>query len=79
MKKVLTRIHGMITPSDWAEDASVKAVSIATNDEQEYFVKNVGKGKAFLRMAQKIVDVEGLVTRNRKGQNLIEIKSYRIV
>jgi len=79
MKKVLTRIHGIITPAEWAEDASVKAVSIATNDEQEYFVKNVGKGKAFLRMAQKIVDVEGLVTRNRKGQNLIEIKSYRIV
>lgn len=78
MKKELTRIHGIITPSDWAEDATVKAVSIATNDEQEYFVKNVGKGRDFLSMAQKIVNVEGLVTKNRKGQNLIEVKGYSI-
>lgn len=79
MQKKNLNIQGIITPSDWADDESIKAVSIATNDEQEYFVKDIGKGKDFLQLTEKVVQVEGLVTKNRKGQNLIEVKNYSVM
>ena len=79
MQKKILKIQGIVTPSEWAEDASIKAVSVATNDEQEYFVKGVGKGRDFLQLTEKVVRVEGLVTKNRRGENLIEVRDYSVI
>lgn len=70
-------IKGIVVPVEWDEKGDILAVSILTDNEDEYTVDHHGKGSEFLDLINAEVDVDGYVDIV-KGEKRIKIKSYFI-
>jgi len=79
MCRKLVNISGIVTPCDWAEDETIKEVTLSTNNEEEYLVSNSEKGKDLLKMIRMIVNVNGVVTEDGKGRKTITVKHYKVL
>jgi len=60
-------IRGIITPCEWNEDESVKSVSIASEDEQEYLVEYSDKNIELLRYLRKMICATGKYREDKNG------------
>ena len=72
-------IQGIVTPCDWDSRSLVKAVTIATHQEQEYRVDRQGKGEELLEHVRQFVLVSGNVADGQHGVKVITVKKYRVI
>jgi hypothetical protein len=70
-------IKGIVIPVAWDEEGDVLAVSILTDNEDEYFVDHQDKGIEFLDLINAEVKVDGDVNIVN-GEKRIKIKRYFI-
>ncbi|MBN2515522.1 MAG: hypothetical protein JXC33_05750 [Deltaproteobacteria bacterium] len=70
-------IRGIVVPVEWDEEGDILAVSILTDDEDEYAVDHHGKGSEFLNLINAEVEVDGYVDIV-SGEKRIKIISYLI-
>lgn len=66
-----------MVPVEWDEDGDILAVSILTDNEDEYAVDHDDKGSEFLDLINAEVEVDGYVDIVN-GEKRIKIKSYFI-
>jgi len=78
IKLCFVEIHGIVTPCAWSNDEKVTAISIAADDENEYFVQMTGKGKDLLGMVRKSIYVTGAFTCNAQGRKILTVKDYQV-
>jgi hypothetical protein len=70
-------IKGIVVPVEWDEEGNILAVSILTDNEDEYAVDHDGKGSEFLDLINAEVAVNGYVDIVN-GEKRIKIKRYFI-
>ena len=70
------RIRGLITPAGWDETGNIIALSIATFDEDEYFVLRDKMSEPMMSLLREEVEVDGTVTR-LNTRNQIKVKTFR--
>jgi len=66
-----------VVPVEWDEEGDILAVSILTDNEDEYVVDHEGKGREFLDFINAEVEVDGYVDIVN-GEKRIKIKNYFI-
>lgn len=71
-----TRVRGIIIPVDWDEEGNALAAAISGLDEQEYLIKQDGKGKELLQLMRQEIEAMGVVKKGSKGRKIIKIKNY---
>ena len=72
------KIQGLVSPADWDEEGNVIAVSIATFDEDEYFVLRNSMGQKILPLLHKVVEIDGAVKQINKRKH-IEIAEFHLI
>lgn len=73
----LTRIRGLVMPTDWDEDGKITGISISAFDEQEYPVCLDTKGKKLISLVRREVEVDGLFIE--KGEQRFKVLSHNLL
>ena len=69
-------IRGVIAPAEWDDDERVTGVAINTEDEDEYFIEPVGKGKILVSLLDEYVELTGIV-HDDDGALTVTVKQFR--
>jgi len=72
----MLKLTGIVIPSLWDEDDQVIEVSLAANDDRDYFIEN---GEKFLNIIGYQIHAEGIVKLKRRTQRTIRIKKYELI
>lgn len=67
---------GIITPIEWDKDDQVTAVALSATDDEQYWIEN---GDKFIDLAQKCIEANGKVNRDRKSTRSITIKRFSVI
>jgi len=78
-KKRMPKIKGLIIPSRWDENGTIKEVSLHTSDEKEYWVEYGGVGKELLTHIHHRVEASGKIRERMDGRLYISVHSYMIL
>jgi len=70
-------IEGIVIPSSWDENGTIKGVSLHTSDENEYQVQHTGLGTELLDHIHHKVEATGKISERRDGRKQIVLSSYR--
>ena len=70
-------IEGLIIPSSWDENGTIKGVSLYTSDEKEYRVQLNRLGKELLDHVHHRVETTGKIREHLDGSRQIILSSYR--
>jgi len=83
MKKFETEneitICGIIIPREWGENECVKAVSIESEDEQEYLVEPSDENKELLRFLRKMIYATGTCREDKNGKKYFKMEKYWLI
>ena len=72
-------IRGVVTPREWGADESIKSVSIQAEDEIEYLVEDLDKGKELLRSLRSMICATGTCTEDKNGRKYFRVKKYWLI
>ena len=75
-RKRVPKIKGIIIPSRWDENGSIKEVSLHTDDEKEYHVECSGIGRELLTHIHQKVEASGKIRERIDGYLYISVHSY---
>jgi hypothetical protein len=70
-------IEGIVIPSSWDENGTIKGVSLHTSDEKEYRVQRTGLGTELLDHIHHKVVATGKISERLDGSRQIILSSYR--
>lgn len=71
-------IRGTLFPAKWDERGEVKGLVIDTDDQDEYFIAQNGKGKELIKFIHENVSLTGVVSEGERGFYNFHVKSYKI-
>jgi hypothetical protein len=72
-------IKGIVLALDWDDNDNVSAVSIISEDGEEYLVVKNANGKKFLKLVDKDVIVTGSISEDSDGNKVIAINSFEVL
>jgi hypothetical protein len=72
-------IEGIVIPSSWDENGTIRGVSLHTADEKEYRVQHTGLGTELLAHIHHKVEATGKISERLDGRRQIILSSYRKV
>jgi len=67
---------GIITPIEWDDEDQITAVALSATDDEQYWIEN---GDKFIDLAQKCIEANGKVNRDRKSTRSITIKRFSVI
>lgn len=67
---------GIVTPIEWDDENQVTAVALSATDDEQYWIEN---GDKFIDLAQKCIEANGKVNRDRKSTRSISIKRFSVI
>ena len=70
-------IEGIVIPSSWDENGTIKGVSLFTSDEMEYRVQPNKIGMELLDHVRHKVETTGKIREHLDGGRQIILSSYR--
>ena len=73
----MLKIRGVVVPRTWDESGRVVDITILTHDEDEYHVRNEGRGKELKAHIRENVEVLGTVTP-QEGTKVIQVKKFKL-
>jgi hypothetical protein len=73
MRKKPVAIRGVIIPADWDEAGNVTEVAISAQNEVEYRIDLVARGKELMAFLNREVEVSGKVAESRQGKTIVII------
>ena len=76
-KRSKPMIEGIIIPSSWDEDGTIKGVFLCTSDEKEYRVQLNRLGQELLDHVHHKVETTGKIRERLDGSRQIILSSYR--
>jgi len=71
-------IKGMVLALDWDDNDNVSAVSIISEDGEEYLVLKNANGKKLLKLVEKDVVATGSISEDSDGNKVIAINSFEV-
>lgn len=72
-------VRGFVVADDWNYNDEVVAVSISTEDEEEYLVENTGLGKRLLNHVDDLVEVTGMIRTDVGGFKNIKVTDFTVL
>jgi len=73
------KITGTLFPAKYDEHHQIVQIIIDTEDQDEYFIENSGKGKELLSLIHREVELEGSVRENEEGKFLFRVEEYTVL
>ena len=69
-------IRGVIVPAGWDDNGRVNAVSVQTNQEEEYLVVPNADGLELFDLIHSTVELNGIIKHRLDGRRTIAVKRY---
>lgn len=78
MRQKRTAVRGVIVPTSWDEKGNVTGIAISAQDEIEYLVEMIERGKDLMGFVNREVEVNGEVA-DIADKKSIAIEDYRLL
>ena len=69
---------GIVTPCEWDDDGQAQQVKVCLPGETDFLISKEDKGLKLLKLLRETVYVEGILTLNSIGQEIVKVKRFKV-